>query len=223
METMQENFTKGPTQPETAEACGQAQDQAVEHPKLDGRLNRSVVTRNKIVETLTTLILEGQISPTAEQVALRANVGLRTVFRHFDNMDALYREISIDVDAQIKPLLQARLDGQTWQERVVQSIAVRSEIYDRTAAMHVAAQVHRHESVYLTQNLMESARLQRDLLQRLLPPDVAHNKPFLDALDLVLSFESWIRLRREQSLSATEATAVMELTVQALLANVTTV
>lgn len=223
METMQENFTKGPTQPETAEACGQAQDQAVEHPKLDGRLNRSVVTRNKIVETLTTLILEGQISPTAEQVALRANVGLRTVFRHFDNMDALYREISIDVDAQIKPLLQARLDGQTWQERLVQSIGVRSEIYDRTAAMHVAAQVHRHESVYLTQNLMESARLQRDLLQRLLPPDVAHNKPFLDALDLVLSFESWIRLRREQSLSATEATAVMELTVQALLANVTTV
>ena len=195
----------------------------MEPPKLDGRLNRSVVTRNKIVETLTTLILEGQISPTAEQVALRANVGLRTVFRHFDNMDALYREISIDVDAQIKPLLQARLDGQTWQERVAQSIGVRSEIYDRTAAMHVAAQVHRHESAYLTQNLMESARLQRDLLQRLLPPDVAQSPHLLDALDLVLSFESWIRLRREQSLSASEATAVMQLTVKALLATVTAV
>jgi AcrR family transcriptional regulator len=195
----------------------------MEPPKLDGRLNRSVVTRNKIVETLTTLILEGQISPTAEQVALRANVGLRTVFRHFDNMDALYREISIDVDAQIKPLLQARLDGLTWQERVAQSIGVRSVIYDRTAAMHVAAQAHRHESAYLTQNLMESARLQRDLLLRLLPPDVAQSPHLLDALDLVLSFESWIRLRREQSLSATEATAVMQLTVKALLATVTAV
>jgi AcrR family transcriptional regulator len=156
-------------------------------------------------------------------VALRANVGLRTVFRHFDNMDALYREISIDVDAQIKPLLQARLDGLTWQERVAQSIGVRSEIYDRTAAMHVAAQAHRHESAYLTQNLMESARLQRDLLLRLLPPDVAQSPHLLDALDLVLSFESWIRLRREQSLSATEATAVMQLTVKALLATVTAV
>lgn len=220
MQAMRENETMGTTQIEAIESCSQAQDQATESPKFDGRLNRSVVTRNKIVETLTKLILEGQISPTAEQVALRANVGLRTVFRHFDNMDALYREISIDVDAQIKPLLQARLDGQTWQERVVQSIAVRSEIYDRTAAMHVAAQVHRHESVYLTQNLMESARLQRDLLQRLLPPDLAQNAPFLDALDLVLSFESWIRLRREQALSATEATAVMQLTVKALLATV---
>jgi hypothetical protein len=54
-----------------------------------------------------------------------------------------------------------------------------------------------------------------------LPPDLAHNSPFLDALDLVLSFESWIRLRREQALSATEATAVMQLTVKALLATVT--
>jgi AcrR family transcriptional regulator len=223
METMRENDTKGPTQSEAAELGCQAQEEVMEPPKLDGRLNRSVVTRNKIVETLTTLILEGQISPTAEQVALRANVGLRTVFRHFDNMDALYREISIDVDAQIKPLLQARLDGQTWQERVAQSIGVRSEIYDRTAAMHVAAQVHRHESAYLTQNLMESARLQRDLLQRLLPPDVAQSPHLLDALDLVLSFESWIRLRREQSLSASEATAVMQLTVKALLATVTAV
>ena len=220
MEAMRENESKGTTQAGTSETCNQAQEKAAESPKLDGRLNRSVVTRNKIVETLTSLILEGQISPTAEQVALRANVGLRTVFRHFDNMDALYREISIDVDAQIKPLLQARLDGQTWQERVAQSIGVRSEIYDRTAAMHVAAQVHRHESAYLTQNLMESARLQRDLLQRLLPPDLAHNALFLDALDLVLSFESWIRLRREQALSATEATAVMQLTVKALLATV---
>jgi AcrR family transcriptional regulator len=223
METMRENDTKGPTQLEATAVGCHAHEEAMEPPKLDGRLNRSVVTRNKIVETLTMLILEGQISPTAEQVALRANVGLRTVFRHFDNMDALYREISIDVDAQIKPLLQARLDGQTWQERVAQSIGVRSEIYDRTAAMHVAAQVHRHESAYLTQNLMESARLQRDLLQRLLPPDVAQSPHLLDALDLVLSFESWIRLRREQSLSASEATAVMQLTVKALLATVTAV
>ena len=100
MEAMRENESKGTTQAGTSETCNQAPENAAESPKLDGRLNRSVVTRNKIVETLTSLILEGQISPTAEQVALRANVGLRTVFRHFDNMDALYREISIDVDAR---------------------------------------------------------------------------------------------------------------------------
>ena len=140
------------------------------------------------------------------------------MFRHFDDMDSLYREISIDVDAQIKPLLQARLDAATWQERVVQSIDIRSDIYDRTAAIHLAAQVHRHESAYLAQNLMDSARLQRDLLQRLLPATVAQDQRLLDALDLMLSFEAWIRLRREQGLDAAQAREVMRLGVQALLA-----
>ena len=218
MENIRDQPEEGPDPTEASVPAIQARDLPLERPQLDGRLKRSVVTRNKIVETLTALILEGHTSPTAEQVALRAQVGLRTVFRHFNNMDALYREISFDVDAQIQPLLQARLDAPTWQARVLQSIAFRSEIYDRTAAMYVAAQVHRHESAYLAQNLMASARLQRDLLQRLLPPDVARNAPLLDALDLVLSFESWIRLRREQGLAASEATAVMQLTVKALLA-----
>jgi AcrR family transcriptional regulator len=186
--------------------------------KCDGRINRSIVTRKKIVDALTALVFEGHITPTAEQVAQRADVGLRTVFRHFDDMDSLYREISTDVDAQIQPLLQARLDAPTWQERVLQSIDFRSDIYDRTAAMHLAAQVHRHESAYLAQNLMNSARLQRDLLQRLLPVTVSQDARLLDALDLMLSFEAWIRLRREQGLDASQAREVMRLGVQALLA-----
>lgn len=188
--------------------------------KSDGRINRSSVTRKKIVDALIALVFEGRITPTAEQVARRADVGLRTVFRHFDDMDSLYREISIDVDEQIQPLLQAPLDAATWQERVLQSIDFRSDIYDRTAAIHLAAQVHRHESAYLAQNLMDSARLQRDLLQRLLPVTVEQDTRLLDALDLMLSFEAWIRLRREQGLQTSQAREVMRLGVRALLAMV---
>jgi hypothetical protein len=117
-------------------------------------------------------------------------------------------------------LLKARLNAPTWQERVLQSIDFRSDIYDRTAAMHLAAQVHRHESVYLACNLMESAQLQRELLRRLLPAKVAQDTRLLDALDLVLSFEAWIRLRREQGLEAGPAREVLRLGVRALLATV---
>jgi AcrR family transcriptional regulator len=186
--------------------------------KPDGRLTRSVVTRTKIVDALTALVLEGQITPTAEQVAKRAHVGLRTVFRHFDDMDALYREISVDVDAQIQPLMQARLEGVTWQARLLESIDIRTAIFDRTAALHVAAQVHRHESAFLAQNLMDSARLQRAMVCRLLPAEVAQNTRLVDALDLVLSFEAWVRLRREQGLQTAAARDVMRLGVSALLA-----
>jgi AcrR family transcriptional regulator len=204
-----------------APAHGAAQavaNQAMRQPKVDGRVKRSLVTRQKIVDALTVLVHEGQLSPTAEQVAQGAGIGLRTVFRHFDDMDALYREISPDLDAQVLPLIPSRLTAPTWPERLLQSIALRGDIYDRTAAMHLAAQVHRHQSADLARKLMASAVLQRDLLRRLLPAAVADQAALLDALDLVLSFEAWIRLRREQGLSADQARGVMQLAVEALLA-----
>jgi AcrR family transcriptional regulator len=184
----------------------------------DGRVQRSIVTRKKIVAALAALIREGYISPTAEQVAARADVGLRTVFRHFDDMDSLYREISMDLDAVVQPVLQLRLSAATWQERLLQSIDHRSEIFERVAPLYVAAHVHRHESPYLQQNLMDSARLQREQLRRLLPPAVAQDPTWLAALDLLLSFEAWVRLRREQGLDAEQARGVMRLAVRALLA-----
>ena len=184
----------------------------------DGRLKRSVATRKKILQALTALTYEGVLSPTAEQVAMRADVGLRTVFRHFDDMDSLYREINTDLELKVQPLLKIRLSGSTWQERVLQSIEIRSDFYESTAAMYLASQVHRHESDFLTQNLMDSARQQRDLLQRLLPAAVAKNSTLLNALDLVLSFETWIRLRREQGLALAQARDVVRLAVMALLA-----
>lgn len=185
----------------------------------DGRVHRSIVTRKKIVDALKALIYEGHLSPTAQQVAERADIGLRTVFRHFDDMDSLYREISMDLDALVQPLLQMRMSGSTWQERLLESIEPRTGLYDRVAAMHVAAQAHRHESVYLARNLMDAARLHRDLLRRQLPKAVVDDPTLFDALDLMLSLEAWIRLRREQGLEAAQARDVMRLGVRALLAS----
>jgi AcrR family transcriptional regulator len=191
---------------------------AVVGPKLDGRLNRSVVTRKKIVTALTALVEEGHVSPTAEQVAVRAEVGLRTVFRHFDDMDSLYREISQIAEAHVTPVLLVRLLAPTWKERVLESIELRSEVYDRVAAHYLAAQVHRHQSPYLAQNIMAAAKLQRDLLKRLMPPEATQDKHLLEALDLTMSLDAWVRLRREQGLTAPEARQAIRLAVSALLA-----
>ena len=61
--------------------------------RTDGRRARGHVSRSRIVAAMIELVREGCVAPTAEQVALRADVGLRTVFRHFDDMESLYREI----------------------------------------------------------------------------------------------------------------------------------
>jgi AcrR family transcriptional regulator len=189
-----------------------------EQPKADGRVNRSIVTRKKIVDALVALVNEGHLSPTAEVVAARADVGLRTVFRHFDDMDSLYREISIDLDALVQPLLRVRLNAPTWQARLLLSVDHRSDIFERMAPMFVAAQVHRHESAFLAQNMVDSAALQRNLLMRLLPAAAAEQSALVAALDLALSADTWIRLRREQELGVEEARGIVRLVVAALLA-----
>jgi AcrR family transcriptional regulator len=184
----------------------------------DGRTARRISTRQKIVGALVALVQEGRVSPTAQQVAERAQVGLRTVFRHFDDMDSLYREIHTDIDAAlVQPLLRTPLQGIGWQARLLQSVERRGVIFERLAAMHLAAQVHRYESSFLAGSLMDAARLQRQLLERLLPAAAKRQPPLLEALDLLLSFEAWIRLRREQGLSADQARETMRLGVTALL------
>jgi AcrR family transcriptional regulator len=189
----------------------------VDAPIGDGRVKRSVVTRKKIVDALTALIEEGHLSPTAEQVATRAEVGLRTVFRHFDDMDSLYREMSRDIDAKVLPLVSMRLGASSWQERLLQSLDLRTQLYDRVAAVHLATQVHRHESAYLSGNVMRMVELQRELLRRLLPDALTRNATVFEALDLILSIESWVRLRREQGLSAADSRQVMRRCVAGIL------
>lgn len=185
----------------------------------DGRFNRSVVTRKKIVSALTSLVYEGYLSPTAEQVAQRADVGLRTVFRHFDDLNSLYSEIGADLEALILPVLQIRLRGNSWQEKLMHSIEIRAQFYDRIAALYLSAQVHRHRSPLITHNLTRDVQRLREISRIILPAGIQQNVLVFESLDLLMSPDTWVRLRRDQSLSVEEALNVVRLAVKAVLAS----
>ena len=51
--------------------------------KTDGRRRRGEDNRARIVAALVALVREDNFTPGAEEVAIRADVSLRTVFRHF--------------------------------------------------------------------------------------------------------------------------------------------
>ena len=185
----------------------------------DGRFNRSVVTRKKIVAALTSLVYEGYLSPTAEQVAQKADVGLRTVFRHFDDLNSLYSELSADLEALILPVLQIRLRGNSWQEKLMHSIEIRAQFYDRIAALYLSAQVHRHRSPLITDNLTRDVQRVREIGRIILPAVIQQNVLVFESLDLLMSPDTWVRLRRDQNLSAEDALHVVRLGVNAVLAS----
>src|SRR3954467_3230012 len=61
----------------------------------DGRAARSVRTRRAIVDAMRALHHEGDLRPTAPPVADRAGVSVRTVWQHFDDLEALLVEAGL--------------------------------------------------------------------------------------------------------------------------------
>jgi AcrR family transcriptional regulator len=182
----------------------------------DGRRNRGEQSRRRIVAALMDLVREGVITPTAEAVAARADVGLRTVFRHFADMETLHREIARAIDAVVEPAATTRVAGRDWRERLARSIELRADVFERLLPFQLAAAVHRHESPFLDGQQVQSAALQRALLRHALPKALAADKARFEALDLILSSDAWLRLRREQGLSRAAAKRVMLRAAEAL-------
>jgi AcrR family transcriptional regulator len=188
--------------------------QAVE---TDGRRRRSQDSRARIVTAMLELVRGGQVSPGAEQVAEKAQVGLRTVFRHFDDMDSLYAEMSNVIEAEIAKVVSRPFKGETWRDRVLELIERRAVAFEKIAPYKRASEVHRHRSRFLAAGHARLVTASRDILRRELPAKVANDERTMEALDLLLSYEAWSRLRREQRLSPRRAREVLEATVRRLI------
>lgn len=184
----------------------------------DGRRVRGEDNRRRIVDALLKLVAAGKVSPSAEQVANEAGVGLRTVFRHFDDMDSLYREISERMTAEIQPIVQQPFKSADWRDRLAELVDRRAQVFERLLPFKVAGDAHRYGSPFLTSEQGAIVRTLRQALRKALDPKLTEDKLRFEALDLALSFEAWRRLRVDQGLSARDARAVMLLSSEALSA-----
>src|SRR5690242_3251648 len=60
----------------------------------DGRTARTERTNGAVVEAYLSLIEEGDLRPSANRIADRAGVSLRTVFHHFEDMEKLFATLA---------------------------------------------------------------------------------------------------------------------------------
>lgn len=183
-------------------------DERTDEVRQDGRRARGADNRRRIVEAFVALVGKGRLAPTAEEIAQRADVGLRTVFRHFDDMESLYREISAVIEVRVRAIVDRPLEARAWREQLTEIIGRRVRVYEEIMPYKLSAISNAAGSTFLRQEAMQFARLQRAYFERVLPPSLRADKTSIDMLDMSLSFEAWLRLRREQELSADEARAL---------------
>jgi len=201
-----------PQAPSVATPVSRAQESA-----SDGRVRRGQRSGQAIVEALVGLVGDGILEPTAQQVAARAGVGIRTVFRRFSDMESLFAEMGARVQAEALPLLVGGRPHGGLAVRARGLVDRRSTFFERIAPYKRSANLKRWGSRFLRDRHTRLVRVLRADLVRWLPE--LHRAPvtIADALELATSFEAWDRLRTEQRLSRERAQAAVEHAVLCLV------
>jgi AcrR family transcriptional regulator len=195
-----------------------ARDETISADKVDGRRERSRASRRRIVEAMMELMASGDLNPSAARVAEEAGIGLRTVFRHFDDMDALYAEISETIAGRVMPIATAPYATDDWRANVRELAKRRVRVFEVMLPFRLSANIKRYQSPFLMGQYARVVTLERDLLLRLLPAPVLARRIMVEALCAALSFQTWRALRHDQSLSVEDASAVTAHMVEGLIA-----
>jgi AcrR family transcriptional regulator len=192
--------------PEGSAACGAYASPA---PRRDGRRLRAEASRARITQAVVQLVAAGDVKPTAEAIAAAAGVSLRTVFRHFDEMDNLYLEIAAAIEARAQPVIARPFEAEGWPAVLDELVDRRAEVYELVAPFRRALDVHGARSPALVEANRRIHELSRSLLKLYLPDSIAADPQRFEAFDLLLGIESWLRLRDLQGLGVEEAKALL--------------
>ncbi|MEL6694287.1 MAG: TetR/AcrR family transcriptional regulator [Pseudomonadota bacterium] len=160
------------------------------------------------------------MSPNAVSVAERADVGLRTVFRHFEDMDSIYDEMTEELMAAIMPKVKAPFEATTWRERLLECVDRRAEVYEAIFPMRVCMILRYHHSDFIQEQYKRDVALERSTLKAILPPALVADRILFAALEVTLGFPTWRRLRQDQNLSVENAKRTVRLMLEGLIANV---
>jgi AcrR family transcriptional regulator len=162
---------------------------------------RSERSRQAIIEAAVALMEEGVLVPTAQQISERAGVGIRSFFRHFEDMESLF----VAVDNQLRDGYEALFRGGdregTLEERLEHAVERHGNAYDSLRHLYLASQAQLWRSDVVRKSYNKGQRGLRRDLDDWLPELLGLPKDVREAVDAVASFDMWHRLRAQQGLS----------------------
>lgn len=186
----------------------------------DGRRQRSDRSRRRIIEAMFDLIADGHVAPSAVDVAERANVGLRTVFRHFEDMDSIYDEMTAQLMEGVMPKILAPYEAETWRDRLMECVDRRADLYEMVFPMRICVSLRRYNSKFLAEQFDRDIKLARSTLKAILPKQVTSNRDLFGAIEVTLDFSTWRQLRQDQNRSVERAKASLRLILNGLIADI---
>ena len=191
--------------------------QAPKTAAVDGRRQRTERSRNAIVKAATELVQEGVLIPTAQQIAERAGVGLRTFFRHFEDMSTLFVAVDDGIRDEYTELTLGGDRHGTLEERIEHAVEKHAEVYEQNANIMLCTASMRWKYEFLRKNYAKIQRGLRKDLDDWLPELTKIDKTYREAVDAIASFDMWHRLREHQGLSLSASREIVATLIKDIL------
>jgi len=201
-------------------------DAAHRPAETDGRRLRRALNREAVVDALLDLYGEGNLRPGTDEIAERAGISPRSLFRYFEDADDLAGEAVSRQLGRAMPLLPLAVGPDApFTSRVEALVDQRLRLF---STLGVAAHVSRLRAPFqprLAESLRTGRRFLRGQVRSLFAAELTGRtddeaEAALAAADVLTSFESYQLLTGDQELAVDEARSVLVTTLSALLAPV---
>lgn len=187
----------------------------------DGRKLRREQNREAVLDALVSLFEEGIYQPSTNDIAERAGISPRSVFRYFEDVDDLNRAAIERQLSQARPLLDVGVEpGDDTRTKIERVVEARVHLFETTAPAARAARVSAHRRALVAAQIDEARSYLRNQLRRLFAPELQdHRATRFPAIDALCTFETYELLRTNQGLSRPKTVAALTDALSALLAS----
>lgn len=196
---------------------------AAEAPETDGRRLRRARNRVAAVEALIELYAEGHLDPSAAEIAERAGLSPRSLFRYFDDVDDLAHTAIEHHVRVIRPMIDHRIspDGPR-AARIAELVELRIRFYEAVGSVGRVARRRAWSQPMIAQNLSLLRRILRRQTRdafatELNPVSESERHRIIAAIELLTSFEGIDIASTDLGFSHDALRAALEADVDALL------
>jgi AcrR family transcriptional regulator len=189
---------------------------------VDGRNRRRINSFDRAVDALLDLIDSGNPSPTAQDIAERSGISVRTVFRLTEDIESLHAAAVMRQMERTAHLYVALPNTGSVTSRARALVMNRSEVYETIAPIRRVGDRLANASPQIADGLQLHHLVLRMQIEELFAAEIkamarVRRQAVLNALDVAASWETWDQLRRLKGLSVAESVRVMNILVAAAL------
>ena len=175
-----------------------------------------------MVEALLDLYADGNLRPSADEIATRSGLSPRSLFRYFDDVDDLIRAAVTRQQARVIPLVPIEATPEDpLSVRIAALVAQRFRIFDAVGNAAAVVRLRAPFESVLNDALAPHRAFLRSQIATLFAAELAamgtSAASVLAAADVLTSYESRHLLVNDQSLDPSQAMSVMADTLTALL------